>query len=236
MTFVTIQYGELLFTAEVRRTNRRTLGIAVHPDGLVVVTAPLDADVDAIRHCLRRRARWIAAQRAYFADFHPRTTERRWLPGETHLYLGRQYRLRISNAAASSPTVHRASPFLLIDGVAFNDPAGIERAVRDWYRDQARAVIDRRIPHCVARFDRPLAPTTLTVRAMTSRWASMSSTGRLTVNPDLVRAPIDAIDYVLTHELAHTVVPDHGIRFMDLLDRVMPDHERRKRRLERTTA
>ena len=64
----------------------------------------------------------------------------------------------------------------------------------------------------------------------------MSPSGRLTVNPYLMRAPTDAIDYVVTHELAHLVVADHGPRFVALLDQVMPDHPRRKKLLERATA
>ncbi|MGB3377033.1 MAG: SprT family zinc-dependent metalloprotease [Microbacterium sp.] len=185
---------------------------------------------------LRARARWILEQQRYFAQFRPRTPARRWVSGETHRYLGRQYRLRIADATASTPCVRLTRGFLLIDGVAFDDPAGTERAIRDWYRARAHVVIARLLPCCGRRFDSPLHPSAVTIRTMTSRWASMSPTGRLTVNPDLLRAPTDAIDYVLTHELAHLLIADHSPRFVALLDRVMPDHARRKQLLERATA
>ena len=71
---------------------------------------------------------------------------------------------------------------------------------------------------------------------MISRWGSMSPGGRLLLNPDLVRAPTDAIDYVITHELCHLAVPNHSRDFYDLQARVMPDWERRKLRLEKALA
>jgi predicted metal-dependent hydrolase len=51
-----------------------------------------------------------------------------------------------------------------------------------------------------------------------------------------VQAPVDAIDYVITHELCHVAEPHHGAAFFELLDKVMPDWERRKQRLERAMA
>ncbi len=74
------------------------------------------------------------------------------------------------------------------------------------------------------------------IRQMKQRWGSMSPAHRLLLNRRLVEAPVDAIDYVITHELCHIAEPHHGTAFFDLLDRVMPDWERRKQRLERIMA
>ncbi|MEZ5745346.1 MAG: M48 family metallopeptidase [Paracoccaceae bacterium] len=68
------------------------------------------------------------------------------------------------------------------------------------------------------------------------RWGSMSPAGRLLLNRRLVQAPVDAIDYVITHELCHVAEPHHGTAFFELLYKVMPDWERRKQRLERAMA
>ncbi|WP_458042815.1 MULTISPECIES: M48 family metallopeptidase [Bacteria] len=236
MNSLTVVYGDQVLTVEVRRADRATLDISVSPDGDVLVIAPLAAELEAIGARVRTRARWILEQQRYFAQFRPRTPARRWVPGETHRYLGRQYRLRIGVGATSTQQVRRVGDFLLMDGIEYDDTVGIERVVRAWYRARTREVITRRLPDCVALFRAPVAPGEVTVRSMTSRWASMSSAGRLTVNPDLVRAPTDAIDYVLVHELAHRIAPDHGPRFAALLDDVMPDHRLRKNRLERAAS
>ena len=236
MTSISIEYGTQRITAEVHRAARATLDISVDPSGEVTITAPLDADMDVVSSRLRGRARWVLAQQRYFAQFRPRTPARRWVPGETHRYLGRQYRLRIGDSSASTPSVRRTRDFLSLDGVDYDDAALIERTVKAWYRDRAHEIVHARLPDCVSRFGVPHEPKAITVRAMTSRWASMSPRGRLTVNPELIRAPTDAIDYVLTHELAHIMIPDHSADFYALLQRAMPDFERRKARLERALA
>lgn len=64
----------------------------------------------------------------------------------------------------------------------------------------------------------------------------MSPAGRLLLNRRLVQEPVDAIDYVITPELCHVTEPHHHAAFFELFDKVMPDWERRKQRLERAMA
>src|SRR3546814_15059214 len=90
-----VRYGEQVIAFSVVRRDRKTLEIAVEPDTTVVVAAPYDAPVEAIAQKVRRRAAWVRRQQRYFTQFMPRTSERLFVPGETHLYLGRQYRLKV---------------------------------------------------------------------------------------------------------------------------------------------
>lgn len=229
-----VEYGSHRIDFSVTHVERTTLDIAVTPAGAVEVRAPIEASAERIADRVRRRARWILAQQRYFSQFGPRTTERRWVPGETHLYLGKQYRVRIGDPAASARRVRLSRGFLLIDGVAFEDSASIERAVRAWYRTRAAAVFARRLELCATRFEgSSVTPTSVRLRTMRTRWGSMSASGCLTLNPDLVRASNTAIDYVITHELAHRIIAHHGREFWELLAAVMPDHATRKLHLER---
>jgi predicted metal-dependent hydrolase len=90
-----VEYGTHAIEFSVERRERRTLEIAVEPDASVVVTAPIGAEADKIDAKVRKRAAWILRQQRYFEAFLPRTPERCFVAGETHLYLGRQYRLRV---------------------------------------------------------------------------------------------------------------------------------------------
>ena len=90
-----LQYGEQRIEYRVVRRQRKTLEIAVNPDASVVITAPMDASTEAIEQKLRKRAAWVTRQQRYFTQFLPRTPERSFIAGETHLYLGRQYRLKV---------------------------------------------------------------------------------------------------------------------------------------------
>jgi hypothetical protein len=76
----------------------------------------------------------------------------------------------------------------------------------------------------------------LIVRQLQQRWGSMTADVKLILNRSLIRSSVDAIDYVIRHELCHILYDNHGPTFYKLLDRVMPDWPRRKNKLERQLA
>ena len=90
-----LQYGTTVIDYVLDYAERRTLGVRVSPDGRVSVTAPPGTDLATIERKLLSRAAWIRRQRDYFLSFQPRTSERRYVSGETHLYLGKRYRLKV---------------------------------------------------------------------------------------------------------------------------------------------
>ncbi len=106
------------------------------------------------------------------------------------------------------------------------------------YRDRAHIKFLERIELCLGHLPDPEAirPKGHIVRQTRQRWGSMSPAERLLLNRRLVQAPVDAIDYVITHELCQVAEPLHGPTFFELLDKVLPDWERRKQRLERAMA
>ncbi|SKB00282.1 hypothetical protein SAMN06295879_2974 [Agreia bicolorata] len=228
-----VDYGTRQIAFSLDRRARKTMDITVDPQGDVVVVAPIDTPEEDIAARVRQRGRWIVSQQRYFSQFRPRSTPRQWVFGETHLYLGRQHRLRIGDASAL-PSVHRSPGVLLVNGVEFNDSRQLQRIVLAWYRQRATELFSLRLHHCIQRFDdRSITPDSMTIRVMNSRWASMSTAGRLSINPLLVRARVSEIDYVITHELVHRAHPHHGPEFWAMLEAVMPDHAIRKMRLER---
>ncbi|CAA7619552.1 M48 family metallopeptidase [Magnetospirillum sp. SS-4] len=231
-----IQYGEHAIEFIVVRRGRKTLEIAVEPDATVVIAAPLDAAMADIEAKVRKRAAWIRRQQRYFIQYLPRTPERRYVAGETHLYLGRQYRLKV--------VPHIQAKVALVRGfivVQTHHPAKTEvtrELVENWYRERAHTKFAERLEVNLLRFPEPdhFRPKGLIVRQLQQRWGSMSPAGRLLLNRRLIEAPIDSIDYVITHELCHMSEPHHGPAFFELLDRVLPDWQKRKERLEQKMA
>lgn len=216
----------------VRRSKRRTLELAVHPDGSVVVTAPEGAPEDRIRALVRRRTRWIRAQLARFETVGAVPPTRTYVSGETHRYLGRQYRLRIRRGRAES--VRLSGGLLQVVTSAPRSRQRVRLLVEDWYATRATAVFGARLAKCLAawRAAQLVAPT-LVVRRMVRRWGSCSPRGCVTLNIELVKVPAQCIDYVIVHELCHLRALNHGRRFQHLLARQMPDWKRRKERLDR---
>lgn len=225
-----IIFGTETISYEVRFiATRHTLGIEVHPDLSVMVRAPADCSMDIIREKIEKRASWICKQLAEFKRYTPRTPARQYISGETHLYLGRQCRLKIVPGESSSVKMSRGQ--LLVTLPNEWGPERVKTLLHRWYLDRARLVFIDVLQELLPRFKQHQQPR-LIVRSMQSRWGSLSSNGTMTLNANLVRAPRPCIEYVVTHELCHLRYRDHDTDFFHLLGQVMPDWEKRKYRLE----
>ena len=231
-----IEYGKLSITFSVVRRKRKTLEIAVEPDSTVSIAAPLSASVESIESKVRKRAAWVLKQQRYFEHFSPRTPDRRYLSGETHLYLGRQYRLKVLRSSVIAVKLFRGQ--IIVQSTQPDSCEETRRLLEEWYGTKAHLKFNERLDACLQRFSRPasVVPSGLTIRMMRKRWGSMSKRRRLLLNRRMVQAPVDAIDYVITHELCHILEPSHNAAFYKLLGKTMKDWEYRKARLERILA
>jgi predicted metal-dependent hydrolase len=227
-----ITYSVHRIEYRLRFSARRTIAISVFPDRSVEVIAPKGTPRDEVEARLRRRARWVIRQLSHFEQFRPRSPKRRYVGGETHLYLGRQYRLKVIKSASEGVKLKGA--YLAVATRRRRGSRRVKQLVCDWYREKGHTRIAERFHLIAPRFIRfgckPPAPI---LRSMPRRWGSFSRSGRILLNPDLIRAPVACIDYVITHELIHLLHPNHSPDFYDLLDTLMPDWRVRKERLER---
>ena len=218
----------------LRYSERKSLAIAVHPDGSVVVKAPLGADETLVEGFVYKRVRWIRRQIRYFAQFEPRTPKRRFVGGESHLYLGRKYRLKIRPSATDEVLLKRG--FFHVQAVD-DDPAHIAMLLEAWYRSKAAVHFPQVLDECWQHFpQKGTAKPALKMRKMKTRWGSFSSKGGITLNLELIKAPRACIEYVVIHELCHVFHLNHGTGFYNLLEHVLPDWPKRKHRLETTLA
>lgn len=219
---------------ELIRSDRKTLGITVRPDRSILLRAPLDAGEDEILAKMWKRRRWIWRQQQFFLTFEPRMTERRYISGESHLYLGRQYRLKVLQSCLSEVKVRAGYLELLTPDPS---PEAARRVLRSWYRERATLHFPTALCAARQRFKRPIeVEPRVEIRRLSRRWGSCLSDGRILLNVDLIRAPRACQEYVIAHEICHLLVPNHSRRFFALLDAVMPEWKSRKSRLERLLA
>jgi predicted metal-dependent hydrolase len=236
----TLLYGDqkIAYTREYGSV-RKTLSITVTPEGQVHVRVPHHATEAAIEAILRRRALWILRQQRHFDMFRPRTPQRRYLAGESHLYLGRRYRLLLYPVVSEQDeSVRVHGGYLHLNVLNPTDPARVQQILKAWYRVRANTVLPERFTTLLPAVCGPghTDPPSLRLRSMTTRWGSFTPSGTILLNPDLIRAPRPCIDYVVLHELCHSRYPNHSQAFYNLLTSVLPDWRERKDRLERTLA
>jgi predicted metal-dependent hydrolase len=194
----TFDYGKEQIQFSVLYSARKTLGIEVYPDGKVLVKAPVGTDPAEIQKRVYKRVRWILRQQHYFQQFDPRTPGRQFVGGETHLYLGRQFRLKIIKGSQDSVKLIRG-----YFRVELKNPPSSDRVkylLDRWYVEKAAIRFKENFDRCWPNFEKlNLTKPRFQIRCMRKRWGSLSRSGILTLNTDLIRAPVACIEYVITH-------------------------------------
>lgn len=227
-----IKFGSRKIDFRLEYSNRKSLGITVTPEMKVVVKAPTDTKIEKVKEKIRKKAPWIIKQQSFFLSFQPKTPARKFISGETHLYLGRQYRLKVISGRME--TVKLKGKFI---EVVTNDNSTIKQLVKDWYLQNAKTKFYEIAKPLIEKFRKyKVEPTSIVFRDMPARWGSCTPKGKIILNPELIKAPKGCIEYVIIHELCHLIHHDHTQKFIDLQTKEMRDWEKWKTKLENLLA
>ncbi|SDX55538.1 hypothetical protein SAMN05444336_106167 [Albimonas donghaensis] len=228
-----LAYGDERVPYTIHEVSTRTSRIAIHvdPDGSVQVDAPPGEPDEKIDQAVRRRARWIVTHVADARARFRHVSSREHVSGEQVLHLGRRYVLKVI-ADQDSPGQAKLVANRLEVRLPDPTPSTVRTLVRLWHRDRARSYFRKRIAALSKTLSWVPAPPPFELRVMTRQWGNCAPDGRIVLNPNLVKAPRDAIDYVLVHELAHLKHHNHGVEFTRLLDQVQPGWREIKARLD----
>ena len=229
-----ITYGTTTIQYTIVYSYRKTLGICVNRDCQVMVKAPFGASMAQIEKIVTKRTPWILKQQQYFKSLGEKMPPRRYISGESHLYLGKQYVLRVTEGATNDIRFEGHS-FEIVCKPQKNVETRLIacRLMKDWYREQAQILFAEMADPIILRFKKyKVAPTGLSIKSMVSRWGSCTPKGKIILNTELIKAPKPCIEYVITHELCHLVHRNHAKVFYELLAKEMPDWERWKKQLK----
>ena len=231
-----IEYGQTTIEYELLFSLRQTLVIDVHPDLSVTVLAPAGTDLAVVEAAVKKRAPWILRQQRQLEPYLPQLPPRQYVSGETHRYLGRQYRLKVIEESkdGTAERVKLRGGHFYIYVRDKNNTERVKELLTAWYRRQAHQVFPKRLAVCFAKvrflnLDYP----ELTIRQMGLRWGSCTPEGKIILNLKLTQVPRSYIDYVIMHELCHIKEHNHSRRFYKLLDRVLPDWRRKQEELNK---
>ena len=209
------------FHPTILRSRRKTFSIEIRRDGSLVVRAPLRSTAAQIELILQQKAKWIQKkQEQVRAAAGAARQPRRWVEGEEILFLGKSYALHI---------VDSPRPLELSEGrfhLSKSAQPHAQRVFERWYRVQARRVLKERV-ELYAR-QNGVVYQHVRIGGARTRWGSCGAKGSLNFTWRLVMAPIEVIDYVVVHELAHLEVKNHGKAFWEKVGSLMPDYQRRR--------
>lgn len=227
-----IEFGSKTIYFHLEYSDRKSLGITVTPEMDVLVKAPTDTSVEIVKEKIRKKAPWIIKQQSFFLSFQPKTPQRKYVSGETHLYLGKQYRLQIQ--VGNEESVKLKGKFI---EVTANEKSRAKDLLNNWYLQHARAKFHVIAQPLIDKFKKyEVVPSSIVLREMPTRWGSCTPKGKIILNPELIKAPKACIEYVIIHELCHLVHHDHTQKFIDLQTKEMKDWEKWKMKLEKLLA
>lgn len=226
-------YGDdwIPYSRTVTKSRDYKVVIKVKPDCSVLAAAPSSATDKEVLTAVKKRGRWIYQQLREFQKQLEHITPRKYLSGESHYYLGKQYVLKVE-VSLDIPRSTKLLQGQLHVSIRANESERVKLALEEWYKARAKEVFQKRLDAMLEQALWVDKKPSLRILTMQTQWGSCSPNGRITLNPLLVKAPRDCIDYVILHELCHIAEHNHSERFYRLMGQTMPNWEKVKARLD----
>lgn len=215
-------------SVEVIRKNIKNMHLAVlPPDGRVRVSVPTQLTDEAITMFVRTKLGWIKKQQEKFQQ-QPRQSERQYVSGETVYVWGKQYFLQVEYSYKGNALILSGDKAILTVRKE-SSPKQRGSFVNEWYRRLLKQEVAKYLPKWEKTTG--LYCSSWQSKYMTTKWGTCNPTSKkIWLNIQLAKKPIECLEYVILHELAHLKVHNHGPEFTAILDQYMPywrDHRRR---------
>jgi len=224
-----VGYGTEMLQYFIIRSDRAKMALVVHPNMKIVVHAPHAHNVQEVEKFLRKKWLWINAKLSEFEKYKKTKSVKEFVSGESFYYLGRQYMLKVESGDIDEVRLAKGR----IQITTTSDVRSSEHnklLFSEWLSKRTEKVFAEVYKKAIVRFDLENTPK-LRTRKMNKRWGSHSK-GWIALNPNLIEASKHQIEYVLVHELCHTVQDNHSDKFYALLLKKMPDWKIHKQELE----
>ena len=217
---------------EVVRKEIKNLHVGVYPPaGRVRVAAPLRLDDEAVRLAVISRLGWIQRKQRAFAE-QGRQSQREVVTGESHYYQGRRYLLEVAESEGIPGVLlgnNRTMKLRVRPGTSRDQREAI---LWRWYRRQLRALLPPLLAKWEAKVGKPVAE--VRIKKMKTLWGSCNAAaGRIWLNLELIKKPVQCLEYILVHEMVHLHERHHNDRFVEMMDRLMPTWRLRRKELNR---
>lgn len=211
----------------VRRSAKSTqVRLRVGPDGTLRASLPLYAPLFLVKRLVRNSRIEL---RSLLQQAQPNTT---YYDG---MLIGKSHSLQVRPGGALRATRHGQQIILTLPEQQQLNSTPITRVIRDAVIDalriEAKNYLPRRLKYLADQFG--LSYSRVRFSHASSRWGSCSSNGTISLNIALMKLPFELIDYVIVHELAHTVEMNHSPEFWNIVSQGDPDYKEHRRALKK---
>jgi len=209
------------------KEKRKTLSINISKDGNLIVKSPLFVKTEEVKNFITKHINWITKKREHNKIFNTKIIEE-YTNGSSFLYLGQKYQFVVEQGLLDEIILENDKMILFTTKP--KNQQHIKKIIEKWYFNQATEIFNERLHSCLCNFVGLKIPD-LAIKNMKSRWGSYSSKNKITLNSQLIKAPIKCIDYVVIHELCHAYHMNHGKEFKKLLESKIKNWKEIKKKL-----
>ncbi|MCD8297425.1 MAG: M48 family metallopeptidase [Prevotella sp.] len=213
---------------EVEHKSIKHIHLSVYPpDGRIHVSVPQETSDDQLRMFILSKWVWLS-EKIETATSNNIQSPREYVSGEAHYFKGELYRLRVETCNPTMAKVSIQGDYIL---VRCGKQIQAEKALKQWYREQLRAMLPPLVERWVKRLGTPMPK--YDVQAMKQCWGSCNKSKQMILfNLELAKKPLECIEYIVAHEVTHLIERTHTDRFYRLLDTYLPGWERHKKQLD----
>lgn len=207
--------------AITRKSSLKNLYIRVNPpDGTITVSAPMNISDEEIKHFFLKRSHDINAARDRMLA-QSRQTKREYISGEACYLWGKPYMLQVRQEGRTYEIIKSGNRLIMITPKgAFQENR--KKVLTEWYRSELKRVIPSILKQCEKRVGTQV--NSCNIRNMKTRWGSCNmQTKKILINLQLVKKPIECLEYVIIHELVHLLERNHTNRFRSLVEKNCPN-------------
>lgn len=209
----------------LKKSDRRTTSIYIERDGSVSVLAPEPFNMERVEGILEKKRRWIYRNLAEWEDLNRTRVHREYVNGESFLYLGRGYQLKLV-ARQDVPLKLMQGQFLLAKPEVPKAP----KHFRDFYKSKLISKVENRVDSYGPKLN--LIPKKLKIMELQNRWGSCTTDGAINIHWKCAMLPLTVLNYVVVHELVHLKCPNHTPAFWRNVEKVLPEYEMQKKWLK----
>lgn len=229
-----VRCGQRVLNYTLTRKPVKNINLSIKPDGRILVSANKRVPVAYIDNLIKEKQEFI--YRA-FRKFEERQKHLSPLPlkyedSESIKVLGKRLRLKVIEGKPESVTSDGEEIFLTVKKT--DDARHKENMVNRWLKELQTDVFEQICMDTCEIFEKyGVKYPVIKIRKMKTRWGSCQpKKGVITLNSRLIEAPRKCIEYVVLHEFAHFIHPDHSKKFYNFIETLMPDWKERKKELE----
>ena len=207
---------------KIIRSNRRTLSLTINENAELIIRAPKRLSIEKIQDFINEKENWINRKKRLIENQIKDVT----INHNKLLYLGDLFPINVEQ---------NASKELFFTGEEFIansiEPDSLSLSIKKWYKNKFKEIALPRVAYFANKHN--LMVNQVRIKNQKTMWGSCSSKNNINLNYLLLMAPMGVIDYVIIHELVHTIHRNHSTDFWDSVESIMPEFQEHKRWLKK---